>query len=588
MPAPRHGARPSRAFVARAAALPAVLIVLFGAPLAPHLAAPAVARRQQPARTTQPTPTPDADDEVLTVNTNLVQVDAVVTDGRGRQVTDLQAADFEIVEGGRTRRPDFLTYVPLAPARAGHDDDDAATPDQLSTHQLRRTFVFIVANPQIDVTVIINTRRLVDVRSFTLRPRALRAAEEAARTLGWFIDNQLGPNDLAAIAATETNLGVLSSFTSDRRVLRAAVERVRQAPAGGDSRVIRLTSTFTETGSEHAFEPLVRQNLSVLRTASEAVEQLKTLPGRKFVVLLSRGMLFDPRFTGSQTVRERMRELIERANRERVTFYTLSPNGLGDYGGTGPPAPRGVNLGGPSGLGPAAVGRGVEDLDSLSHLARETGGRAIYNTNDARVGLGEILEQNGGYYLLAYNPGGEATARPHRVQVRVLRAGLTVRARSTAYAAGATARTDGAYAKGAKGAAAALNSPLAAREIALALTPAVEPAADGRAARVRARLHVDLSEFELETKPGGGSSGKLELMISVAGPDGNTVGQAGRVISLSLANDGERRAGFDADFDFEAARPGFYRINVAARDAASGRVGSAARFVEVARSAGRK
>src|SRR3954471_11809068 len=65
---------------------------------------------QQPA----PAPTPvqdEQDDEVVRVNSNLVQLDAVVVDDRGRQVTDLQAADFEIVEEGAPRRPEYAQYV---------------------------------------------------------------------------------------------------------------------------------------------------------------------------------------------------------------------------------------------------------------------------------------------------------------------------------------------------------------------------------------------------------------------------------------------------------------------------------------------
>jgi len=38
------------------------------------------------------------DDEVVRVSTNLVQIDAVVTDKNGKQVTDLRAEDFEILE----------------------------------------------------------------------------------------------------------------------------------------------------------------------------------------------------------------------------------------------------------------------------------------------------------------------------------------------------------------------------------------------------------------------------------------------------------------------------------------------------------
>lgn len=41
---------------------------------------------------------PVQNEDVVRIDTNLVQVDAVVTDAKGRPVTDLQAEDFEILE----------------------------------------------------------------------------------------------------------------------------------------------------------------------------------------------------------------------------------------------------------------------------------------------------------------------------------------------------------------------------------------------------------------------------------------------------------------------------------------------------------
>jgi len=50
----------------------------------------------------------------------------------------------------------------------------------------------------------------------------------------------------------------------------------------------------------------------------------------------------------------------------------------------------------------------------LISIAHETGGRAIYNTNDLRAGFADIMEENRGYYLLAYNPGAFVIAEHDR------------------------------------------------------------------------------------------------------------------------------------------------------------------------------
>src|SRR5690242_2792956 len=65
---------------------------------------------------TPPLQTPDT---VIRINVNLVQVDAVVTDARDRPVTDLQAADFEILQD---RKPQVITnfsYISVGQAVAG-------------------------------------------------------------------------------------------------------------------------------------------------------------------------------------------------------------------------------------------------------------------------------------------------------------------------------------------------------------------------------------------------------------------------------------------------------------------------------------
>ena len=65
---------------------------------------------QQPTPTPTPSPTnqerpqpPEAED-VVRITTNLVQVDAVITDKNGKLVTDLKPEEVEIYENGREQK----------------------------------------------------------------------------------------------------------------------------------------------------------------------------------------------------------------------------------------------------------------------------------------------------------------------------------------------------------------------------------------------------------------------------------------------------------------------------------------------------
>jgi hypothetical protein len=50
-------------------------------------------------------------ENTIRVSVNLVQVDAVVTDSKGKQVTDLKAEDFEILQDGKPQIITGLSYI---------------------------------------------------------------------------------------------------------------------------------------------------------------------------------------------------------------------------------------------------------------------------------------------------------------------------------------------------------------------------------------------------------------------------------------------------------------------------------------------
>ena len=53
---------------------------------------------------------------------------------------------------------------------------------------------------------------------------------------------------------------------------------------------------------------------------------------------------------------------------------------------------------------------------------RDTGGRAVFNTNDLSVGLNRALKETAAYYLLAWKPEGETqhASKFHKIEVKVI------------------------------------------------------------------------------------------------------------------------------------------------------------------------
>jgi len=243
--------------------------------------------------------------------------------------------------------------------------------------------------------------------------------------------------------------------------------------------------------------------------------------------------------------------LIDRANRAQIALYTVQTRDLNANGGN--------------------VGN-----DGLIGLARETGGRAIYNTNDLRSGFATVIEENRGYYLLAYNPGAEASGRPHHLQVRVKRPGVKVLTRSEAFARNAPPSRDAS--------AEALDSPLTVGEIRVTIDPSLIKT-EGRP-RIMTSCKIDLAQVETRLQDDGSQAFSLVLSVRVTGPDGHLLKEADRKVSFNargLDLETVRREGLLSTFEIAADKSGFYRVSVAVRDDNSSRIGSRTQFFDVSK-----
>src|SRR5262245_50749663 len=90
-------------------------------------------------------------DPVIRVTVDLVQVDAVVTDSKGRHVPDLKREDFEILEDGKPQKVTHFSYLqgnsvtdaPKAHRRETSGEAVLAPPKPLRPEEVRRTIVLL-------------------------------------------------------------------------------------------------------------------------------------------------------------------------------------------------------------------------------------------------------------------------------------------------------------------------------------------------------------------------------------------------------------------------------------------------------------
>jgi VWFA-related protein len=552
-----------------------------------------------------PKPAGLVEDDVVRITTNLVQVDAVVTDKKGKPITDLRPEEIEIREDGRPQKVTNFSYVSLESSEAAQP---AKTPDKpldktappippvrLRPEQVRRTIALVVD----DLGLSFESTYFV---------------REALKK---FIDRQMQPDDLVAIIRTGGGIGALQQFTSDKRQLYAAVEKVKWnlsgrgqisafAPIGGDPFGGALGRNATdgapdrppsEDGPDRQTSEDIDQfredlfAVGTLGALNYIVRGLRELPGRKSVVLISDGIKI---FNGSDQSRgtrilTALRRLTDLANRASVVIYTMDARGL-----------QVLSLTAADDTGemtPDQVERRLssrrsdffESQSGLIYLAQQTGGLAIRNNNDLSGGIRRVLEDQKGYYLIGYRPDDSTfdtvsgRRKFHKLSLKVNRPGkFNVRMRNGFYGitdeeAVAVRRTPIQQLLG------ALTSPFGAAGVHLRLTSlfANDPKLGSY---MRSFLHVRARDLTFTAEPDGSHQSVFEVIAITFGDNGTVIDEIGRTHTIRVKGKTYERIlkdGFVYHVVVPLKKPGAYQLRAALRDQASARVGAATQFVEV-------
>lgn len=379
---------------------------------------------------------------VIQVGLDLIQIDASITDSKGRPVTDLKAADLQLTVDGKKQPLTNAAFFGatdadgnVASPAAADRDDAVKSPDTLvfvvddldmsfaSMYAARRGLARFAANWESPAPMMALRAISDDSPNFTVF-RSLDRLQSAIDSLKYNMRSSKGVRSVSP--SQDGNLGQASTRSVS---LKTATEQEMasnvnptMALANLESRVSNLVST---------------------------INSLRSLPGRKAVVFVSegfyvanrpqdlaRGLPFSSLFD-DRDIEAGMRIITEVANRASVVLYTVDPRGLEtDELDISRPYP-----------GPAAASAQrlaqwqarVGSQQSLSQIAGDTGGMAIVNTNGIKEGLEEILRDHAAYYLVGFEPPPQTfdrkSGRPkfHNIKLTVNRPGVQVRTRAGFY-----------------------------------------------------------------------------------------------------------------------------------------------------------
>jgi VWFA-related protein len=546
------------------------------------------------------TPTTAGEQPTFRAGVRLATVDAVVTDDKGRHVTDLTPADFEVVERGRRQTVRQVVYVrttgpagPPTPTTGGLRADGAAVgpaPEPAPVPEVGRSNL-----PTRDATSRV-LALVVDDLSLSFR-----STVDTRKMLTHFLERDVAPGDLVAILRTSGGAGTLQQFTTDRRLLAAAIQRVqwvgRLARFARGVEARRMPLGDDDLDEQVAADLLVEGSMGALNYAVRGVE---SLPGRKTVVFVSEGMnLRNPR----SNISIALQRVIDRANRAGVVLYAIDPAGIAtttrsegsdiaqrrtpNY--TNEPLQRGPVSGGvPMAQTPRAAladqnlrWRQIDRQESLRWLAAQTGGFAVVSQNDISRGLARIVDDTRGYYLIGFDTSLAPGVRPDPADVKIttLRRGLQIRARRGRF--GPANPDDGPLPRPGDPLVAAALSPFSTGALEVRLTALFGHDAEG--AHVRAVVDVDPARLDLADADGRREA-DLTLLTLAFDDSGEIVAQSVEPIPVRLDPEAHGRArahGLRYSVRLPVKRPGGYQIRAVIRDGRSDRVGSGARFVEV-------
>ena len=551
------------------------------------------AQAQQPQQT--PTP-PRSPDDVVRVYTELVQTDVMVFDKKGHFVKDLTRDNFELRVDGKPRPIQSFELI-----TAGSDEESQlAAARGATTVNLKRP-------------VPLDRGRIVffyvddfhmDVASFSM----------ARKVIANFIDKQLGQNDQIGIASATGQIGFLQQLTNDRMVLHAAIDRLNprtysvkdmERPPMSEfqavqidrnnrdvfdffvSETMRENPGITRDIAAHMVQARVQSLLSqasvfnshTLVGLERLIRTAKILPGRKIVFFLSGGFLIENRHGD---VISKIREVTHAAGDSSVVIYSMDTRGLvaslSDASTSEPFDPSGRLIA-------SSGGELTATQDGMNALAVDTGGKALFNTNDLTQGFAPALKETAVYYLLAWKPDADAQKekRFRNLEVKLLnRPDLSVRVRKGYFD---VAPEPEVAAKPAASPTPSQVVPAKLRESMAAPYPErglpILMSADyydvaGKGPTLSTAVQIPIEFLSFSEQP----SGKMQAAVDVSGvyyDDKGTVKDSflERIIATSLAsaiNDGDR----DITFTYPAKLlPGLYQVRVAARDAKTGRIGSA-------------
>ena len=570
---------------------------------------------------TKSRPSAAAQDDIIRVNTDLVQTDLMVFDKQGHFVDGLKGDQFALKIDNKPVAISFFERV-----TAGNVTVDQAS---ISSSSAQPQAGKLPSSQKVSSAIVRGRTVIFFVDDLHLAPASLVRTRKALLD---FIERGMADNDQVAITSSSGQIGFLQQFTGDRFALRAAVARLnyRAGPGkqdtleppmseyialkireGDEASISYYVSEMMKQECVHlpgggiscnmlpqAMRQLVieRATMVTTQTAPDTFNTLTLLdglmrsaaqlPGRKLVFMISDGFYLSEQTMAS---RNKIRKVTDAAGRAGVVIYTLDARGIVGESlevTNDRPVDGGAFTTGLTGDHIAA------SQDGLNALARDTGGRAFRNTNAPMSAfVDQVLDETANYYLLAWRPDNDEQKRGkfNHIEVSIIdRPDLTVRLRSSYFKSAPLpilslkkktekdpekAREDDMRL--------VIDAPVTQTQIPTKLDLRLNQM-PGVGTQVAASIEMNREALSFDVK-----DGKQAAEVDIGGIFYDDKGKpvdsfVGRLRVFPVPEEAPAEKQKQAIYGFRAwLPPGLYQVRVAVRDVSSGRLGSDMQWIEI-------
>jgi VWFA-related protein len=424
-----------------------VIVAAFFALVRPAIAGEPKEPKPMPQLKQRPPATQYNDESFATlkITTNLVVLDVVATDEKGRPVTDLKPEDFTLLEDNKEQK--ISIFHLQQPAAAPVNAKTPPLPPDVFTNALQVQ----PAGPR-NVILLDAWRTSVSSQMFA-RQQVMKFVK------------QMPPNVPLAIFEFGTNgIRLVQDFTTDPAVLLEAAKKIKP-----ELSIVQYDPSSGRFGSIGGY---YRANYGASIEAAALQELATTLasyPGRKNLIWISDSMTVNPYSYGAGSITRMLErslvagdfDFVQTENGaetkksakalmdSQTAIYPVDPTGVegvpfaftaashsspfsaenGSFGGFGG-GPFGTNFLFPE--SPLFRGSNYRHAvyDEMNDLAARTGGKAFYSRNDLAKAIAEGVTDGSTYYELGYYPTNHYwDGKFRQIDVKVRRPGIKIRHR---------------------------------------------------------------------------------------------------------------------------------------------------------------